>query len=166
MQAPQEASLKALGSQAVPAPKVVSSFSRLPCGVSLTPKNTRPRGTVLPPTPRLGQGSWRAVGAGGFFPPWSVASGAGCRSEGWPGLGLDAPPGRHAHPSEQGCFGAATTGDRRVLASVSAAHITPGRPLAMPGVMGRGLGTRPGDQLQTEEGRGPARGSWGRADRL
>ena len=25
-------------------------------------KNTRPRGTVLPPTPGLGQGSWRAVG--------------------------------------------------------------------------------------------------------
>lgn len=57
--------------------------------------------------------------------------------------------------------GAATAEDRRVLAAVSAAHVAPGRPLAMPGVMGRGLGTRLRDQLQTEEERGPARAARG-----
>lgn len=64
MQAPREASLKAPGGQPVPAPSVVS-FSRLLCGVSLTPENTRPRGTVLPPPPDSGAGSGRPEGCGG-----------------------------------------------------------------------------------------------------
>lgn len=72
MQAPREASLKAPGGQPVPARQVVSFFPRLPCGVSLTPENTRPGGTVLPWTLGLAQGSWRAVGADTLC-PWGLA---------------------------------------------------------------------------------------------
>lgn len=88
MQAPREASLKAPGGQPVPAPPVVS-FSHLPCGVSLTPENTRPRGMVLPAAPRL-WGWVRAVAADALCPwglvpsalprAWPQAQGAGQRA--------------------------------------------------------------------------------------
>lgn len=102
------------GRPASPCPLLVSCFSRLPCGISLTPENMRPRGTVLPPSPGLGQGAGRAVGADALCPPRSVAPGLECRSAGGPGLGLDAPPGYHACPSELGWLG-----PRRQGASVS-----------------------------------------------
>ena len=109
-----------------------------------------------PPSPGLGQGYGRAVGADALCPPQSVAPGLERRSAGGPGLSLDAAliplsgSGWGRDGRGPACPGCSERWARHPWTSTSRA-----------GCDGQGSG----DQLQTEEGRGPAWGSWGRAGR-